>query len=100
MYFASHRRKSGAGVIRPVTADGTEACSVSKEMRMRTILILAAGALALAACAAPTVTAINAGQPQAAGMASRDEEPPVPATLRRPQRTLKNWSTTGSGGMY
>jgi hypothetical protein len=67
---------------------------------MRTVLILAVGSLALAACAAPSMTAMNGGSPQSAGMNSRDEAPPVPAALRRPPRTLKNWSATGSGGMY
>jgi hypothetical protein len=67
---------------------------------MRTILILAAGLFVLAACAAPTMTAVNGGSQQALGVNSRDEEPPVPAVLRRPPRTLKNWGATGSGGMY
>jgi len=68
---------------------------------MRTILVLAGGTLALAACATPTMTAMNAGlvQPQA-NARMRDTEPPVPPALRRPPLTVKNWAATGSGGMY
>ena len=66
---------------------------------MRTILIVAVGAFALAACATPQMTAMNAAliQPQAD---ARDSEPPVPPGLRRPPQTMKNWAATGSGGMY
>ena len=67
---------------------------------MRSILVLAAGAILLAACATPTMTAMSNGSSAAAGVNARDEEPPVPPALRRPQRTVKNWSTIGSGGMY
>jgi hypothetical protein len=67
---------------------------------MRIVFILAIGSVALAACAAPNMTAMNGGSQQVVGMALRDEEPPVPPVLRRPPRTLKNWGSTGSGGMY
>jgi hypothetical protein len=68
---------------------------------MRTILILAAGTMALAACATPQMTATNAGLVQAQMDARmRDSEPPVPPAFRRPPRTVKNWAATGSGGMY
>jgi hypothetical protein len=69
-----------------------------QEVRMRMILILAAGAIALAGCATPTTTAANGASQQTVGVNLRDE-PPAPATLRRPPPTLKNWAAAGSGGM-
>jgi hypothetical protein len=67
---------------------------------MRTIL-LAASALILISCTTPTMTAMNAntGQ-QASGMATRDEEPPVPRAFRRPAPTIRGWGSPGAGGMY
>jgi hypothetical protein len=69
------------------------------EESMRNIL-LAGGAILLASCATPTMTAMNTGNLQQAAGANRDEQPPVPTQLRRPLRTLDGWATTGSGGMY
>ena len=86
--------------MRSVMAGGIE-LRRSEEERMRTILVVAAGAMALAACATPRMTAMNAGlvQPQADAR-MRDKEPPVPPALRRPPQTLKGWAAPGSGGMY
>jgi hypothetical protein len=64
------------------------------------ILLLAAVAIALANCAAPTMTAMNAPGPQQAAGPNKDEQPRVPAALHRPPRTIDGWGTTGSGGMY
>jgi len=67
---------------------------------MRTILTLVAGAILLAACATPTMTAMRGGSTAPVGANARDEEPPVPPALRRPQLTVRGWGTIGSGGMY
>lgn len=68
---------------------------------MRTIVVVAAGAVALAACTTEQTTATSAGLVQAQmDVRMRDREPPVPAALRRPQRTQKGWAAPGSGGMY
>jgi hypothetical protein len=62
------------------------------------IILLAASAAILAGCAMTSMNP-NTGQ-QASGIAARDEEPPVPPIFRRPPPTIRNWGSTGSGGMY
>jgi hypothetical protein len=70
---------------------------VEKSMR---VIVLAAAAILLASCATPTVTATNTGNPQQAAGPNSDEQPPVPAQLRRPALMINGGVTRGFGGMY
>lgn len=69
---------------------------------MRKIL-LSASVVMLASCTTPDM-ATNAARPafpQAAGTTANDEEPPVPAQLRRPPRQVPNgWGGNAYGGVY
>ena len=64
------------------------------------ILVLTAAAMMLASCAAPTMTATNAGNLQQAAGPNRDKQPRVPSQLGRPPLRIEGGITSGFGGMY